>query len=230
MLQERRYQQPPEPEAPEWAVFGQWLWPSRREGLYDAVAEKDTELEALVYTQLRRHFASTSREGLPQDTAELLAGLVARGQYRDVLHPPPQETLYRGLKVATEDALSAILGGTVPSVAGGVDLAVRRPVTVGNGYSTSWSSVKGVTRDFSGAGKRGWAVTLLADTGDNPYRFLAGPGGLYDVEGLSRWHLERETVGLEPILVRRIEWQPLGEPKHEDVIELVAALWEALGY
>jgi hypothetical protein len=76
-----------------------------------------------------------------------------------------------------------------------------------NGYSTSWSFKKHVSKEFSNKGKRGFAVTLIAEVSENPNKFLAGPGGLYDVEGISKYHLEKETVGLEPIRIKKIEWE-----------------------
>lgn len=82
-------------------------------------------------------------------------------------------------------------------------------VATNNGNSTSWSAKKKITRDFSERGERRWDVTLIADVENNPHKFLAGPGSLYDVVGLSMFHLKKETVGLEPILIRRIEWEKL---------------------
>lgn len=192
------------PEAPEWAPFGKWAWASKREGIPE---EEDTEVERAVYAQIRAHFAS-SRTGLPQFTAELLAGCMARGWYASVLHPPPQETLYRGVKLRSRAALESLLGMEDVQDEGSVD--ANRYIPGSNGSSTSWSAKKRITKDFSESGERGYAVTLIADVAANPNRFLAGPGGLYDVDGLSRWHLEKETVGLEPIIVRRIEWTRLG--------------------
>jgi DNA topoisomerase-1 len=207
------------PEAPFGAPFGRWAWTSHRKGLPNEPEEQepDTELEREVYAQVRKHFAS-DRVGLPKETAELLASCVGHGWYKPVLHAPPYDTLYRGLKITKMGVLEKMIGEELShGVEGAVDFNEPQSVFLvdaegepDNGYSSSWSAKKQITRDFSDNGKRGWAVTLFANTADNPNRFLAGPGGLYNVDGLSRWHLEKETVGLEPVLVRRIEWKPLG--------------------
>jgi len=217
------------PEAPPEAPFGLWAWASHRKGMPNEPDgdEPDTDLEREVYGHIRKHFAS-DRTGLPKDTVELLVSCVEQGWYKSVLHPPPHDTLYRGLKIGKAEILAKLIGEEI-SPEGAIDFDEPRPIFLvdaegepDNGYSSSWTAHKKITRDFSEAGKRGWAVTLFANTADNPNRFLAGPGGLYNVDGLSRWHLEKETVGLEPILIRRIEWKPLST-----VTERVAARFAA---
>jgi hypothetical protein len=196
---------PAGPEAPIWAPFGQWAWAGRREGVPE---EPDTEVETQVFEDLKRHFTST-RTGLPATTAALLSTFLSLGWYRPVLHPPPYATLYRGLKLTSKAGLIALIGYEPEEEDGATDFADGTLAKSENGNSSSWTFRKAITEDFSAAGKRGYSVTLVADVADNQNRFLAGPGGLYDVEGMSRWHLEKETVGLDPIVVRRIEWSRL---------------------
>ena len=193
------------PEAPASAPFGEYAWGPRREGVPD---EPDNELEQYVFDALKAHFA-TKHVGLPGQVSELLSSILATGWYQPVLHPPPRDVLYRGIKVRGRDALSAILEMEIEEDSGRVDFDGGRTFPVINGTSTSWSAKKGITRDFSERGERGWGLTLVAEVGANPFRFLAGPGGLYDVEGMSSYHLEKETVGLEPIIVSRVEWSRL---------------------
>lgn len=195
------------PEAPKWAPFGEWAWAKYREGVPE---EPDNDLETEVYRDIKSHFAS-NHVGLPITTANLLFSFMALGWYKPVLHPPPYERLYRGIKLRGKEALSAFTGidSRELSEAGSMSLDILKSIDVTNGYSTSWTSKKQISRDFSEKGERGYAVTLIAKVSDNEFKFLAGPGGLYDVEGLSSWHLEKETVGLEPINVSRIEWERL---------------------
>lgn len=197
-----------EPEAPVDGPFGQWAWASRREAMPD---EPDNLLEDLIFEQLKKHFSS-SRTGLPQETADFLARLMEAGMYEPVLHSPPQETLYRGLKLRGKVSLATFLGIDPSEVeeTGSLDFPETVTIPTTNGFSTSWSSKRKITEDFSQEGERGYAVTLVASVSGNPFRFIAGPGGLYNVDGMSRWHLEKETVGLEPIRVRRIEWERIG--------------------
>jgi hypothetical protein len=153
-----------------------------------------------------RHF-SNKRKGLPKQIAELLSKLVEKEKYKKILHAPPLKTVYRGLKLNSKEKLEKFIGAKNIEDSGSIYF--NDSVKLTNGYSTSWSRSKKITKDFSEKGKSGYAVTLIADLKDNENRFLAGPGGLYDVEGLSMYHLEKETVGLEPIIIRKIEWEKL---------------------
>lgn len=193
-------------EAPSWAPFGEYAWAKYREGIPE---EADNELEKAIYQQIKKHFASTNREGLSQMTATLLSLLMKVGWYKDVLHPPPVKKLYRGLKIRSRQQLSDLIGVPVKEIEDSGSIKLNKPVPYDNGFSSSWTFKKKITKDFStnyGKAKSGFATVLVANVEDNPYKFVAGPGGLYDVDGLSRWHLEKETVGLEPIIIDSIEW------------------------
>lgn len=193
------------PEAPKSAPFGEYAWPNHRKGL---PKEEDTKLEKQVYQDIRSHFAS-KHIGLPKFTVRLLMKILSKGWYSEVLHPPKHETLYRGLKLSRKDLARLI---NKEDFEDNGSLQWDDSVKVPNGHSTSWTYRKIISKDFSGnygKAKQGFAVTLIAKVKDNPDRFLAGPGGLYDVDGLSRWHLEKETVGLEPIQIDKIEWEKL---------------------
>ncbi len=191
------------PEAPIGAPLGQYAWASYREGVPE---EPDNELERQLFTDLKGHFAN-KRIGLPITTVALLQMFIMAGWYKPVLHAPPLETLYRGIKLRGAESAAAFIGIDMENFTeqGTLDMKPRA-VPVMNGHSTSWSARKHITRDFSERGVRGYAITLHAKTSNNLMGFLAGPGGLYDVEGMSMYHLEKETVGLEPILIHRIEW------------------------
>lgn len=199
-----------EPEAPANALFGEWAWAKYREGVPE---EPDTEIEKQIYQDIKKHFAS-SHVGLPKLTVRMLMKLMKKGYYKRVLHAPPVKTLYRGLKITNKETLAKLLKISEEEItdSGKKIFEKKFSVDVPNGHSTSWTVKKKITKDFSGnygKAKRGYMVTLIADVADNEYRFLAGPGGLYDVEGLSKWHLEKETVGLEPITIKRVEWESL---------------------
>lgn len=194
-----------QPEAPKSAPFGEYAWPSHRKGL---PKEEDTELEKQVYKDIKNHFAS-KHVGLPKFTVRLLVKILSNEWYQTVLHPPKHDILYRGLKLSRKE-LSNLIGKE--DFDDEDSIKWNDSVESTNGHSSSWTYKKNVSKDFSGnygKAKQGFAVTLVAKTKDNPNRFLAGPGGLYDVEGLSRWHLEKETVGLEPIQIEKIEWERL---------------------
>lgn len=199
-----------EPEAPLWGPFGQYLWSNFREGMNNEKPEQENELSIQVYNDIKNHFAN-KRIGLPITTASLLMLCQQLGWYKEILHPPPQQTLYRGLKIIGAKKLADLLGmgeeELLTKSSKDYDPGVNIKST--NGWSTSWSSKKKITKDFSKKGERGFAVTLIADVVDNPYRFFAGPGGLYDVEGLSNYHLEKETMGIEPINIKKIEWESI---------------------
>jgi hypothetical protein len=196
-------------EAPSWAPFGEYAWAPYREGAPD---EKDNALEEEIYKQIKKHFASTKREGLPQITATLLSLLMKIGWYKNILHPPPVKKLYRGLKISNKKQLSELIDLPMDDIKESGSIKFDKTIPYDNGFSSSWTAKKKISEDFSGnygKAKRGYVVTLIANVADNPYKFIAGPGGLYDVEGLSKWHLEKETIGLEPITIATIEWKEL---------------------
>lgn len=136
------------------------------------------------------------------------------GYYKSVLHPPPVKTVYRGIKFKTIEDVSKFLDLPIDEINDADSIKLNKSIDHKNGYSSSWTSQKSIAQDslfisWNGAGKKGYFVTLYANVKDNPYKFIAGPGGLYDVDGLSKWHLEKETIGLEPIIVSKIEWKKL---------------------
>lgn len=196
-----------EPEAPESALMGQWAWPTKREGFPKGMQETPTSKR--LYEALRKHFETTQKR-MSLDEVNTLREFLLLGYYEPVLHSPPQKRLYRGLHLTEVEAVAFFrdLGITIDeNNMSEQSQEINRHVPALNGFSSSWTAVKKITDDFAiGDHKSGYAITLIADVKDNPYRFLAGPGGLYNVQGLSMFHLERETVGLEPIVIKRIEW------------------------
>lgn len=189
--------------------FGKYLWSTHRPNV---PSEKETVLEKKLYDDLKKHFSS-KHIGIPKLTNKILQICLKNNWYQDVLHPPPYKFVYRGLKLSSKDKLSELLNIESSEINdSGIIKDYNNAVINNNGFSTSWSKSKKITSDFStnyGKGKRGFAVTLIAEVNENKNKFIAGPGGLYDVEGLSRWHLEKETVGLEPIIIKKIEWKKL---------------------
>lgn len=202
------------PEAPKYGPFGEFAWASHREGMPE---EPDTAIEKEIYDQLKKHFLTYNRKGLPEITSLFLSILMELGWYKEVIHEPIQNTLYRGLKLKNKSELSKILGMSEKEIdeEGAKNFKEKTTIECKNGFSTSWTVKKSITSDYAEKdktgkeAKRGFGVILIADIKDNKNKFIAGPGGLYDVEGLSMYHLEKEVVGLEPINIKRIEWYEL---------------------
>lgn len=194
-------------DAPKSAPFGEWIWPSKREGI--EAEEKENVLEKQLWKAFRKHFQHKPG-GLNKKERDLVQKILKSGHYSEVFHAPPQEKLYRGLKFKTKNELAKFLNIDENKLKDEGQIEdFNDSFQIKDKYSSSWSSQKKITKEFSHAGKYGYAVTLIANTGDNPYKFVAGPGGLYDVEGLTYYHLEKETVGLEPIIVNKIEWEKI---------------------
>lgn len=201
----------PDPEAPSSAVFGEYLWCSKREGM-SGVQESDTELETQVFKDLRSHFA-TKKIRLPKETVKILQKCLKNNWYKKVFHPPPVEYLYRGLYFSSAQKLKDFCNLQELKDADEITYEKHKVFEPIDGYSSSWVFKKSITEDFStnyGKAKTGYCVTLTAKVKDNTNNFLAGPGGLYDVEGMSKWHLEKETVGLEPINIYKLEYKKIG--------------------
>lgn len=193
------------PEAPKNAPFGEFAWSKHRKNIPN---KEYTKLEKLVYKDIRNHFSS-KHIGLPKFTVRLLNKILSNKWYNKIIHEPKHKLLYRGLKL-NHNQLSNLINLKTFEENGEVDF--NQSIKVDNGHSSSWTYKKDISRDFStnyGKAKSGFSVTLIANVSDNENRFIAGPGGLYNVDGLSRWHLEKETIGLEPIIINKIQWKKI---------------------
>jgi len=193
-------------EAPYDGPFGGWAWPEKRA----MPREPHTAQEDAIYKSLRTHFSS-NHVGLPEEHVSILVECLEKGWHHTVLKRPKESTLYRGLVLRSKADVATFLGISEEEVKNGKSVMLGRPLEVKNGYSTSWTPNRKMADEFAWpeGRKRGYAVTLIADVESQPTRFLSGPDGLYDVEGLSRWHLEKESVGLEPIEVFSAEWEEI---------------------
>lgn len=200
------------PDSKKGGPLGKWAWASSREGIDEE--EPDNRDEKYLKRHLSNHFQSNHR-GLPKRAADMLQRLLKSKKYKTVLHPPPCDKLYRGIYVRGKQHMVDLLGIDVNDLTDDGKMDVKTCVDVKNGHSTSWSAKKAVARDFSNKYNKavwGYSVVLIADVKDkkNADRFVAGPGGLYDVDGISRFHNEKETLGIEPITISRIEWVKIG--------------------
>lgn len=195
------------PEAPKSAPFGRYAWSKYREGIPE---EEETDVEKFIYKELQNHFGdyNNKRKGISAATAYLLQLILAKGWYKKIIHEPPAKTLYRGLTLNRKQLAKYLdIEPDQLDIINKLDFENRTSIPVIKGYSTSWTFKKQITKDFSNKkDSNSYAVTLIAETKDNPNKFIAGPGGLYDVEGISSFHLEKETVGLEPIKIKKVEW------------------------
>jgi len=199
------------PEAPKNAPFGEFAWTKHREGFDNKIYYEETELEIKIYKEIKNHFAS-KHIGLSKIAAKLLAKILKNNWYSKIIHEPKHKTLYRGILIKDKEDVCNLLKIKREDFEDKGSIAYNSSIKITNGNSTSWTYKKIISKDFStyyGKRKKGYAITFIADIDDNRYKFIAGPGGLYDVEGLSKWHLEKESIGLEPIIIRKIEWEKL---------------------
>jgi hypothetical protein len=189
--------------------FGNNLWSNHHKDNYKS--KKYSFLEQMIYDDLKNHFSS-KHIGLPMLSARILKLCLKNNWYNDILHPPPSKFVYRGLKINYKEKLSNLLKLDQSLIKDKGSVIVDAPVKNDNGFSTSWTTVKKITSDFYtdyNKAKRGFGVILIANVEENKNNLLSGPGGLYNIDGLSRWHLEKETVGIEPVIVHKIEWDKL---------------------
>jgi hypothetical protein len=208
------------PEAPAGAPLGRWAFSSSRQCVPHEV---DNFNERFLKRELRRHFLSREADrthperhrGISKQAADMILRFRRNRWYEPVFHAPPQHFLFRGLHLEKKEELAKILREQADKIPdqGSKEGTFTAPPPTEKGYSTSWAPLKYVAFDFAreyGASRSGWAVVLTAEVVPNRLRFQAGPGGLYDVDGISYFHKERETLGIEPISVFRVEWKPLG--------------------
>jgi hypothetical protein len=194
------------PEAPKYAPLGRWAWSSSREGI---PKEPDNANERFLKRELAGHFL-TKHRSISKPAADMILRIRRNGWYEPVFHEPPDRVLFRGLRLKDAAALAKLLKLPEAEVSARGSLRGKFIVAIKGEHSTAWSAKKRVAFEFAREEKKGWAVVLTAEVKPNRLRFQTGPGGLYDVEGVSYYHLERETMGIEPITVSRIEWKFLG--------------------
>lgn len=193
------------PEAPKNAPFGEYAWSQHRKNIPH---KKYTKLEKQTYNDIKNHFAS-NHIGLPKFTSRLLSKILENKWYNSIIHEPKHKLLYRGLKLSRKQ-LSNLIGLDDFESNGSINF--NKHIDTVNGHSSSWTYKKNTSKDFSknyGKAKSGFSVTLVAKLDENKNKFIAGPGGLYNVTGLSRWHLEKESIGLEPIIIDKIQWEEI---------------------
>lgn len=192
------------------AAMGKWAWPQERK-TKNMPFEQSTKLEEELYDAIKGHFEGDN--SITDKVAQKLMNFLEKGMYSDVLHPPQQQSLYRGLPVDIS-WLAKILGykNVKDMPAKGV---VRKNFTFKpkRGAATSWSHSKTIARDFAGSLDKNYykqhnrcGLLLHARVEDNPNKFIAGVGGLYKLDSPNEYSQEKETIGLGPIKVFEIQY------------------------
>ena len=193
-------------KAPDDADLGQIAFSTRREGV---PFEPNTKLEDDLYDIIRKHFGGDKT--MSAEAAEKIRSYVENNYYGDVFKKPKATTLYRGMTVDRDWIQAAVEQDNIKSP--GV-LEKSFTFTPFRGGSP-WSTSKDVAERFAGSvvGGRPYSVVLTANVENNPYRFITGPGGMYNVKGFDQHTSEKEVVGLGPIKVSKLEWKRRKSPE-----------------
>ena len=192
------------------ALMGKWAWPQERKSK-NMPFEKSTKIENKLLSAIEGHFGG--QNSITDDVAQKLMDILEKGMYSDVIHPPAQNLLYRGL-VVDITWLARILGyKTLKSMPQSGIVKKNFTFKPKTGSATSWSHSKSVARGFAGDLEKNYyerynraGIMMFARPDDNPNKFVAGPDGLYKLDEPSEYTHEKETVGLGPIKVFQIQY------------------------
>lgn len=188
-------------EAPAKAPLGRIAFPGDRKG---KPMEVDTDVEKRLYNALMLHYVDN--EEVTNEDAALMRKFLSKEWYSEIFHEPTAKVVYRGFSVSKnwKWLLRVLKVDKLPKDKGSIEKNFT--YTPSRTATSSWSTSKKVARDFAEGGDRGMSVIFHASVADNPGRFVAGPGGLYKVQGFEQYDSEKEAIGLGPIKVFKVEW------------------------
>ena len=192
------------PEAPKSGVLDQYAFADHRHG--KTPHEPDNEKERELYNALRAHFAHNNP--MSKKFADQLAVFIKKGQYDKIIREPKQKWIYRGMGVS-ESFIRKSLKMKPDQVMSpkGHKIAWFTFTPKGSAGGTSWTINAEKAKNFTSS--ETYRLIMVASTTRNEQKFVLGPGGLYDVEGLDTFTDEEEAIGLGEIKVSKIFWQKM---------------------
>lgn len=170
--------------------------------------EKDTDEEKALSAALYRHFENN----VPIDVkfADLLEYLLEQGWYDAIItEPSPGTIVMRGMNASTK-WLKSITGLSdrditdpmIDSWEGEFDFTPKRQ------GSSSWTDDIKTATSFArwGSAEAPLTIIIYADSDDNQKKFISCENGLYKLDKISKFSIEKEIIGLGTIKCFKVEW------------------------
>lgn len=167
--------------------------------------EPNTNVENELFSDLKQHFEGDVM--LSAEKARLVRKFLENGDYDDVFKEPTAKRVSRGMTVKRNWLETALNNQEDLKNKGSMEKSFT--FTPNRGGS-SWTSDSNVAKKFSSDYEGDYRVILYADVDKNPKRFISGPSGLYNIQGLDIHDHEDESIGLGPIKVSKVSWTKIG--------------------
>lgn len=162
--------------------------------------ERNTQIEDRLKNALIDHFEG--HKMLDMKSAQMIQDLMAQGLYSHIFAEPTTPVLVRGMSVSPQ-WLARIIGRK-PEMRGSAEVNFE---FAPKGGASSWTTSKSVAAGFHEVGSK-IDIIMYASVADNPGKFLSAAGGLYSTKFISgRFKKEKESLGLGPIKIFKIEWE-----------------------
>lgn len=189
--------------------------------------EPNTEVEDDILKRIVSHIAGNYSKPDP-DIEDVIRQVILSGEYSDMLRPPDEEYVYRGMGV-DEPTIKEFLG--IQDVSELQKIKWSRDSGKGVMYDTSfllhpepsinrpktprsmssWTSDLSIARKFAHPNKEwggkngGYAVILYASTSDNLGSFL-DLSSIYGISNVGSYSSEKETIGFGSIRISKVEY------------------------
>jgi hypothetical protein len=195
---------------------------NRAENWWKLPPEANTPAEEELYQALLKHIDKNT--GISAPTAEAITQLLQTGLYSDVIKPPGEGLIYRGLTLPRDLVESWVQIPDDPKLQrkikyGFIDLPADFTLSPARGQpASSWTTRHEYAMQFAMRYAPGqdfnqlYSVVLIASPADNP-GVLLDLSGLYTLNPtLYHYRTEAEILGLGPIRVSGIRVQHKQDP------------------
>lgn len=186
--------------------------------------EPNTEIEDDIYKRIMGYVSTNYAKSDPH-IDDVLRQVIASGEYSDMIKPPDQSYVYRGMGV-DEETMKTFIGAEdlldvreEPWIMDNMVKIYDRSFLLNPGLTnlsralSSWTTEIEVARRFSfprsesrGDGSGGFAVVLYASPAENPSAFL-DISGMYNLKGVGSFSHEKEVIGIGEIKVSKVEYR-----------------------
>lgn len=213
---------PPEhPSDMENPPYGKYIFAPMRTS--QVPFEENTDEEDEAYKALRQHILDN--EPVKKGVADKISDVMKTDAYKNVLHEPEEELLYRGMAVnASTLRKFAKISDEIPERGEKevtIEVTPKEKAYSSEGQSTSWSVDFYSAVDFTQTDDRHpYAIIIAARKSDNPDVFLDGTTGVYQVRGLNHYSNEKEAIALKTVKAFKIHWQYHESTGHFEIDEM----------